>query len=67
MMIKGIIIASLLIMASPVFAYIGPGFAGGVVTAVLGIIAAVFMLLMGVIWYPFKKLIRRLRTNQVVK
>jgi uncharacterized membrane protein len=40
-------------------AYIGPGLASGTVAAVLGILAGIFMLIVGVIWYPIKRLYRR--------
>ncbi len=51
-------VSFLLLITSPSFAYVGPGFAGGAVTAVLGLFAAIFMLLFGIIWYPLKKLIK---------
>ena len=40
---------------SPAHAYIGPGMAGGVFTAVIGIIAAIFMICLGIIYYPIKR------------
>jgi hypothetical protein len=45
------------------FAYIGPGLGSGVVAAVLGIVVGVLMLVIGVVWYPIKKLIRRWRSK----
>lgn len=44
-----------------VLAYIGPGLAGGVLSAVLGVLGAILMLLVGVIWYPLKRVIRHFR------
>ena len=46
------------------FAYIGPGLASGAVVAVLGTFAGLVMLVVGVIWYPVKRLIRRFRKNK---
>ena len=45
-------------------AYIGPGLGTGALAAVLGILAGLVMLLVGVIWYPIKRLIRRLRSKR---
>ena len=39
-------------------AYIGPGLGTGAVVAVLGTFFGLLMLIVGVIWYPIKKLIR---------
>ena len=42
-------------------AYIGPGMGAGVVATVLGILAGVLMLIVGIVWYPIKKLYKWLR------
>jgi hypothetical protein len=39
------------------FAYIGPGLGSGVIASVLGIFFAIVMLVIGVVWYPIKKII----------
>lgn len=44
-------------------AYIGPGLASGTVTAVLGILAGILMLIVGVVWYPIKRLYRKFSSN----
>ncbi len=36
-------------------AYIGPGMAGGVVAATIGIIIAIFSLIFGILWFPIKR------------
>ena len=40
---------------SPFFAYIGPGMGGGVIAAIFGIIAAFFLGLWGILYYPIKR------------
>ncbi len=40
---------------SPLFAYIGPGMSGGVIAAIFGIIAAFFLGLWGILYYPIKR------------
>ena len=45
-------------------AYIGPGLGAGAVTVVLGIVSGLLMLLVGIVWYALKKLIRRFRAKE---
>jgi hypothetical protein len=47
-----------------IFNYIGPGLSGGVITAVLGFLASIFLALFAIIWYPVKKLIGKFRTKK---
>ena len=37
------------------FVYIGPGMGGGVIAAIFGIIAAFFLGLWGILYYPIKR------------
>ncbi len=37
------------------FAYIGPGMGGGIIAAIFGIIAAFFLGLWGILYYPIKR------------
>tara|TARA_A100000164_G_scaffold18854_1_gene15311 strand:+ start:169 stop:399 length:231 start_codon:yes stop_codon:yes gene_type:complete len=37
------------------FGYIGPGMGGGVIAAIFGIIAAFFLGLWGILYYPIKR------------
>jgi membrane associated rhomboid family serine protease len=48
----------ILIYSQFAFAYIGPGLGVGAVAAVLGTLLGLLMLVVGVVWYPIKKLIR---------
>ena len=43
---------------SPLFAYIGPGMGGGVIAAIFGIIAAFFLGLWGILYYPIKRFLK---------
>lgn len=45
-------------------AYIGPGLGSGAMAAVLGTLLGLLMLVVGVVWYPIKRLIRRLRSKK---
>jgi hypothetical protein len=55
-------------MASPTMAqaYIGPGMGLGAVTAVLGVLAALLLAVVGLIWYPLKRMIKRKRSPKSV-
>jgi len=44
-----------------VFNYIGPGLDGGVIAVVLGILTSIFLALVAIIWYPIKRLIKKIR------
>ena len=40
---------------NPLFSYFGPGMGGGVIAAIFGIIAAFFLGLWGILYYPIKR------------
>ena len=44
---------------SPYFSYIGPGMGGGVIAAIFGIIAAFFLGLWGILYYPIKRAFKK--------
>ena len=44
--------------------YVGPGLDGGVVAAVLGILASFFLALFAIIWYPLKRVYLRLKRKR---
>jgi len=54
---------NILLFTTIAHAYIGPGLASGTVTAVLGILAGILMLIVGVVWYPIKRLYRKFSSN----
>ncbi len=47
-----------------IYGYIGPGMDGGIITAVLGFLASIFLALFAIIWYPIKKLIGKFRNKK---
>jgi len=47
------------LIATPSFAYIGPGVGGGFMAATIGIIVAIFATVFGLIWFPVKRLLKR--------
>jgi hypothetical protein len=59
-----IVASGLLVAPLDALAYIGPGLGTGAMVAVLGIVAGLLMLVVGVVWYPIKKLIRYIRSKR---
>lgn len=53
-----------LILAKPVMAYVGPGLGASAVAAALGVLLGLLMLVVGVVWYPIKQLIRWVRSKK---
>ena len=66
MRIIAAIVAAIVAMAHSIdaFAYVGPGLGAGAVAAVLGVAGGILMLIVGVVWYPIKRVIRRLRERK---
>ena len=61
-MTEFIFFSSILVNLSTRFAYIGPGMGGGVIAAIFGIIAAFFLGLWGILYYP---IIRALKNKKI--
>ena len=57
-MTESIFISIIFSNLSPLVAYIGPGMGGGVIAAIFGIIAAFFLGLWGILYYPIKRAIK---------
>ena len=54
-MTESLLIFFIFSSANSLFAYIGPGMGGGVIAAIFGIIAAFFLGLWGILYYPIKR------------
>ncbi len=50
--------------ATPAVAYIGPGLGLGVIASIFGAIAAFFMMIAGLVWYPVKVMLRKRREKK---
>ena len=48
------------------FAYIGPGMGGGVIAAIFGIIAAFFLGLWGILYYPIKRAFKNKKNKKML-
>ena len=65
-MIKFLIFVLISLNISPVFAYIGPGMGGGVIAAIFGIIAAFFLGLWGILYYPIKRAFKNKKNKKIL-
>jgi len=54
-MTESLLIFFIASFSNSLFAYIGPGMGGGVIAAIFGIIAAFFLGLWGILYYPIKR------------
>jgi len=54
-----IISVSFIFLTSFAEAYIGPGMAGGVIAATIGIVVAILAALFGIVYYPIKRYLKR--------
>ena len=52
---------------SAAYAYLGPGIAGGVLVATLGVVIAIFAAIIGVIWFPLKRFLKRRKEKKIKK
>jgi hypothetical protein len=48
-----------LLVASPCFAYVGPGVGLGVLGTLFGILAAIVLAVFGLFWYPLKRMFKK--------
>ena len=47
--------------ASPALAYIGPGAGIGAIGTVVAVIGAILLMIVGFVWYPVKRLMKRFK------
>ena len=47
-------------------AYIGPGMGGGIIAAIFGIIAAFFLGLWGILYYPIKRAFKNKKNKKIL-
>jgi len=57
-------LASPVLTAAPATAYMGPGAGLTAIGTALGVIAALLLAVVGFIWYPMKRLLRRRKADE---
>ena len=48
-------------------AYLGPGVAGGIIAATIGIVVAIFAVIFGILWFPIKRFLKKRRNAKQEK
>ncbi len=56
-----------IIFSSNVSAYVGPGLGAGAVGVVLGVLASVILALFAIVWYPVKRLLKKMKISSQSK
>ncbi|MAF95144.1 MAG: hypothetical protein QF502_04415 [Nitrospinaceae bacterium] len=56
--------AFILLDSNNVQAYVGPGLGAGTLAMVLGFIGSIFLALFAILWYPIKRIIRKIKGNK---
>lgn len=56
-------VAMLALTPGPALAYGGPGLGLGAISTAFGVLGAIFLGIFALLWYPFKRLIRRIRAS----
>jgi hypothetical protein len=52
-------VAICFLVTDSALAYVGPGLGMGVIGAIFGILAAILLAIVGLIWYPVKRLMKK--------
>ena len=65
-MTESLLIFYIFSSANSLFAYIGPGMGGGVIAAIFGIIAAFFLGLWGILYYPIKRALKNKKKKKTL-
>lgn len=60
-----LIIAALFFLPNPAEAYIPPGAGLSAIGAFIALIVGIFAALFGFLWYPIKRLIRRMKKTEI--
>ena len=63
---KSILFLSLFLISLPVYAYLGPGMGGGVITAIIGFFAAILLGLWGILYYPIKRALKNRKDKKML-
>ena len=66
-MIESITTISIFFNLNQLFVYLGPGMGGGVIAAIFGIIAAFFLGLWGILYYPIKRAFKKKKKKMLSK
>lgn len=55
----------LIIISFPAEAYLGPGLGAGIIATVVGVLGAVVLAIIGLVYYPLKRFLRNRKVNKI--
>ena len=58
-----LVLVFFLIFENTSYAYMGPGIGGGIIVATLGVIIAIFAAIFGILWFPIKRFLKKVKPN----
>jgi len=58
-----VIIISIFATTSAAHAYVGPGMAAGAIASLLGILGAIFLAIVGILYYPIKRVLKKKKSG----
>jgi nitrate reductase gamma subunit len=58
-----VFIYNFLFIVPPAYAYVGPGMGGGIIASVLGIVIGIVTAIIGILWFPIKRFIKKRKEN----
>ena len=64
---KTMMLLACVLLPLPAFAYVGPGLGLGTIGVVLGVLFSLFMAMVAIVWYPIKRLWKKVRGKQTVE
>ena len=64
---RNLLFTFLLLTPISSYGYIGPGMGAGAIAVILGILASIFLGFFAILWYPFKRLLRKRKKKQADK
>ena len=55
-----------LLYTETALAYVGPGLGLGAIGAIIGVVVAILLAILGVFWYPLKRMLRKNKTAEAL-
>lgn len=65
-LLKSAVVVAVLAYAEPTYAYMGPGSGLAAIGSLLSLIGAVLLAIVGFVWFPLKRLLRRRSAQKTV-
>ncbi len=66
-LLKLIILVLFIVLSQNLMAYVGPGTGISVIGAFIAILVSIIIAIFGFVWYPIKRIIRKLKNKETEK